>query len=133
MERASALEKLVPDAIARRATELTVTLTAILNERVTLSMPTSLKVKSGATGISAMPPFDWTRDKAIYQQWQLWSEKARHALDAMEGDSEKVKISYFHHLIDSDGMAQIEFWKNNGTPLKQEDYDKLEGTQKEGK
>ena len=81
---------------------------AILNERVTSSMPTSLKVISGTAGIKAMPPFDWTRDKAIYQQWEQWSEKARHALDAMEHDSEKAKILYFHHWIDSEGMAQIE-------------------------
>ena len=42
----------------------------------------------------------------------MWSEKARHALDAMEGDSEKTKISCFHHWIDSEGMAKIESWKN---------------------
>ena len=66
-ERATSVEKLVADAVARRTAELTVTFTAILNERVTTSMPTSLKVTSGATGISAMPPFDWTKDKAIYQ------------------------------------------------------------------
>ena len=63
----------------------------------------------------------------------MWSEKARHALEAMESDSEKTKISYFHHWVDSEGMAQIESWKNNKTLLKQEDYDKLEGNQKEGK
>ena len=43
----------------------------------------------------------------------MWSEKARHTLEAMEGDSEKTKISHFHHWIDSEGMAQIEPWKNN--------------------
>ena len=51
----------------------------------------------------------------------MWSEKARHALDCMEGDSEKAKISYFYHWIDSAGMAHYESWKNNGTLLKQED------------
>ena len=35
-----------------------------------------------------MDPFDWTMDKNIYQRWQLWSHKARLALDAMEGDTE---------------------------------------------
>ena len=80
-----------------------------------------------------MDPFDWTKGKTIYQRWQMWSEKARHALEAMEGDSEKTKISYFHHCADSEGMAQIESWKNNKTLLKQEDYDKLDETQKEGK
>ena len=95
-------------------------------------MPTSLKVTSRATGIKAMPPFDWTKDKAIYQRWQLWSKKTRHALDCMEGDSVKAKISYFHHWIDSTGMANIESWKNNKTLVSQEDYEKLDETQKEG-
>ena len=54
-----------------------------------------------------MDPFDWTKDKSIYQRWQLWSEKARLALDAMEGDSEKTKISYFHHWINGEGMGHI--------------------------
>ena len=51
----------------------------------------------------------------------------------MEGDSEKAKISYFHHWIDTEGMAQIESWKNNKILLKQEDFDKLDENQKEGK
>ena len=52
----------------------------------------------------------------------MWSEKARHALDAMEGDSENTKISYFHHWVDSEGMTKIESWKNSKTL--QEDYEK---------
>ena len=60
----------------------------------------------------------------------MWSEKARHTLEAKEGDSEKTKISYFHHWVDSEGMAQTESWKNNKTLLKQEDYDKLHETQR---
>ena len=55
----------------------------------------------------------------------MWSEKSRHALEAMEDDSEKTKISYFHHWVDSEGMAQIESWKNNKTFLKQEDYNMI--------
>ena len=35
----------------------------------------------------------------------MWSEKARHALEVMEGDSEKTKISYFQHWVDSEEMA----------------------------
>ena len=106
---------------------------ALLNERSTAAMPTSLKVTSRAAGFKVMDPFDWTKNKTIYQRWQMWSEKARHALEAMEDDSEKTKISYFHHWVDSEGMAQIECWKNSKTLLKQEDYDKLDETQKEGK
>ena len=63
----------------------------------------------------------------------MWSEKARHALGAMEGDSEKTKISYFHHWVDTEGMAQIESWKNNKTLISQEDYEKLDETRREGK
>ena len=51
----------------------------------------------------------------------------------MEGDSEKTNISYFHHWVNSEGMAQIESWKNSKTLISQEDYEKLEETQKEGK
>ena len=80
-----------------------------------------------------MDPFDWTKDKAIYQRWQLWSEKARCTLETIEGDSEKTTISYLHHWIDSEGMAKIESWKNSKTLISQEDYEKLDKNKKEGK
>ena len=106
---------------------------ALLNDRGTVAMSSSLKMTFGALGFKVMDPFDWTKDKAIYQRWQMWSEKARHTLDAMEGDSEKTKISYFHHWIDSKGMAKIESWKNKKVLICQEDYEKLEENEKEGK
>ena len=49
----------------------------------------------------------------------------------MEGDSEKTKISYFHHWINGNGIAQIEAWKNNQILISQPEYDALES--KEGK
>ena len=73
-----------------------------------------------------MDPFDWTMDKTIYQRWQLWSHKARLALDAMEVDSEKTKISYLHHWINGEGISKIEGSKNNKTLVSQSDYDELE-------
>ena len=103
---------------------------ALLNERGTATMPSSLKMASRALGFKVMDPFDWTKDKAIHQRWQMWSEKARHALDAMEVDSEKTKISYFHHWIDSEGMAKIESWKNKKALISQEDCEKLEESEK---
>ena len=106
---------------------------ALLNERSAAVIPTSLKVTSGASGFKIMNPFDWTKNKAIYQRWQMWSEKARHALDTMEGDSEKTKISYFHHWIDGEGMGKIEFWKNKKILISQIEYDRLEEDEKEGK
>ena len=80
-----------------------------------------------------MGPFNWTKDKSIYQRWQLWSEKARLALDAMEGDSERTKISYFHHWINGGGMEHIESQKNSKTLICQSAYDALEEKEKEGK
>ena len=61
------------------------------------NFPSTLKVTSSSEGFRVMDPFDWTMDKDIYQRWQLWSHKARLALDAMEGDTENTKISYLHH------------------------------------
>ena len=104
---------------------------ATVNENCTPTLPTSLKITSGPHGFRIMDPFDWTKDKSIYQRWQLWSHKARLTLDAMEGDSEKTKISYFHHWINGEGIAQIEGWKNNKILISQSDYDALGN--KEGK
>ena len=131
--RDAALVKQVVEAIAREMTKAHAHYQAILNERGAAAMPTHLKMTSGALGFKVMDPFDWTKDKAIYQRWQMWSEKARHTLDAMEGDSEKAKISYSHHWIDGKGMGKIESWKNKNILISQEDYDKLEEDEKEGK
>ena len=128
--RDATLAKTIAEAVTR---EMACTVSALLNDRSTAAIPTSLKVTSGANGFKVMDPFDWTKDKAIYQRWQLWSEKARLTLDAMEGDSEKTKISYFHHWINGEGMGHIESWKNNKTLICQSEYDGLEEHQKEGK
>ena len=101
--------------------------------RLTPVIPTSLKVTSGANGFRVMDPFNWTKDKAIYQRWQLWSEKARLTLDTMESDSEKTKILYFHHWINGEGMGHVESWKNNKNLIHQSEYDGLVEHQKESK
>ena len=93
----AAIAQTIAEAVAREMAKAHVHYQAILNERGAATLQTSLKVSSGANGFKVMDPFDWTKDKSIYQRWQLWSEKARLGLDAMEGDSEKTKISYFHH------------------------------------
>ena len=101
------LAKQVVEAVTREMAKAHTHYQALFNERRAAVIPTSLKVTSGANGFKIMDPFDWTKDKAIYQRWQMWSEKARHALDAMECDPEKSKISYFHHWIDGEGMGKI--------------------------
>ena len=97
-----------------------------IKENCAETLPTTLKVTSGSNGFRIMDPFDWTMDKNIYQRWQLWSHKARLTLDAMEGDSEKTKISYLHHWINGEGIAKIEGWKNSKILISQSDYDALE-------
>ena len=72
-----------------------------------------------------MDPFDWTLDKNVYQRWLLWSHKAKLALEAMEGDTEKTKISYLHHWLNGEGISKIEGWKNSKTLISQAEYDKL--------
>ena len=102
------LVKTTTEAVAREMAKAHAHYQALVNERSAPVIPTSLKVNSGANGFKVMDLFDWTKDKAIYQRWQLWSEKARLTLDAMEGDSEKTKISYFHHWINGEGMGHTE-------------------------
>ena len=88
--RDATLAKQVVEAMAREMAKVHAHFQALLNDRGAAAMPTSLKMTSGALGFKVMDPFDWSKDKAINQRWQMWSGKARHALDAMEGDSEKT-------------------------------------------
>ena len=123
------LGQTITEAVAREMAKAHAHYQAILNKKGTTTLPTSLKISSGSYGFKVMDPFDWTKDKSIYQRWQLWSERARLTLDAMEGDSEKTKISYFHHWINGEGMRQIEAWKNSKTLISQSAYDALESKQ----
>ena len=93
----------------------------------------TLKVTSSTDGFRVMDPFDWTADKNIYQRWQLWSHKARLALDTMEGDNEKTKISYLHHWLDGKGISKIKGWINSKALITQAEYDALEERDRKGK
>ena len=97
------------------------------------NFPSTLKVTSSSEGFRVMDPFDWTMDKNIYQRWKLWSHKARLALDAMEGDNEKTKISYLHHWLDGKGISKIKGWRNSKILISQEEYDTLEERDRKGK
>ena len=105
----------------------------LLKASHTQNFPSTLKVTSSSDGFRVMDPFDWTRDKNIYQRWQLWSHKAKLALDAMEGDNEKTKISYLHHWLDGKGISKIKGWKNSKILISQEEYDALEERDRKGK
>ena len=121
----------ITEVVAREMAKAHAQYQATVNENHTPTLPTTLKVTSGSNGFRIMDPFNWMRDKTIYQRWQLWSHKARLTFDAMEGDSEKTKIPYFHHWINGEGISQIEGWKNNKTLINQSDYDAVPN--KEGK
>ena len=97
------------------------------------NFPSTLKVTSSSEGFRVMDHFDWTLDRNIYQRWQLWSHKARLALDAIEGDNEKTKISYLHHWLDGKGISKIKGWRNNKTLISQAEYDALEERDRKGK
>ena len=65
--RDTALAKQVVEAVAREMAKAHTHYQALLNERGAAAMPTSLKMTSRALGFKVMDPFDWTKDKAIYQ------------------------------------------------------------------
>ena len=96
----------IAEVFAREMTKAHEQYQDFIKESHTPTLLTTLKVTSGSNGFRIMDPFDWTMDKTIYQRWQLWSHKARLALDAMEGDSENTKISYLHHWINGEGSQR---------------------------
>ena len=96
-------------------------------------LSSTLKVTSSTNGFRVMDPFDWTADKNIYQRWQLWSHKARLALDAMEGDNEKTMISYLHHWLDGKGIDKIKGWTNSKILIPQAEYDALQERDRKGR
>ena len=68
--RDATLAQTITEAVAREMAKAHVHYQAILNERGTTTLPTSLKISSGSHGFRVMDPFDWTKDKSIYQRWQ---------------------------------------------------------------
>ena len=54
--------KTITEAVAREMAKAHAHYQALLNERSTPVIPTSLKVTSGANGFKVMDPFDWTKD-----------------------------------------------------------------------
>ena len=66
--RDAALAKTIAEAVVREMTKAHAHYQALLNDRSAAAISTSLKVTSGANGFKVMDPFDWTKDKAIYQR-----------------------------------------------------------------
>ena len=115
----------IAEAFTRQMEKAHVQYQDLLKETHAAALPTTLKVTSPTDGFKVMDPFDWTLDKNVYQRWLLWSHGAKLALEAMEGDTEKTKISYLHHWLHGEGISKVEGWKNSKILISQEDYDKL--------
>ena len=125
--------KLIKETFTRQMEKTQAQYEELLKASRTQNFPSTLKVTSSSEGFRVMDPFNWTHDKNIYQRWQLWSMKARLALDAMEGDNEKTKIFYLHHWLDGKGINKIKGWMNSKILISQEDYDALEERERKGK
>ena len=124
--RDAALAKIIAEAVARETQSIT--------EGFTRQMEKAHAQYQDLRRV-AQPPYQlplkllldhWTMDKNVYQRWQLWSHKAKLTLEAMEGDSEKTKISYLHHWLNGEGISKIEGWKNSKILISQSDYDESE-------
>ena len=121
------------DVFQRQMEETRAQYEELLKASCAQKFSSTLKVTSSTDGFRVMDPFDWTLDKNIYQRWQLWSHKARLALNAMEGHSDTAKISYIHHWLDGKGISNIQGWMNSKTLISQEEYDKLGERERQGK
>ena len=125
--------KSIADVFQRQMEETCAQYEELLKASHAQNFTSTLKVTSSTDGFRVMDPFDWTADKNIYQRWQLWSHKARLALDAMEGDNEKTKISYLHHWLDGKGIDKIKGWMNSKILITQAEYDALQERDRKGR
>ena len=108
--------KSITDTFQRQMEKTHAQYEEILKASRAQNFPSTLKITSSSEGFRVMGPFDWTMDKNIYQRWQLWSHKARLALDAMERDNEKTKISYLHHWLDGKGKGKDQGMEEQQNP-----------------
>ena len=125
--------KLITETFTRQMEKTEAQYQELLKASRAQNFSSTLKVSSGSQGFRVMDPFDWTLDKNIYQRWQLWSIKARKALEAMEGDTEKTKISYLHHWLHGKGIDKINGWVNSKILISPEEYEELEERDRIGK
>ena len=125
--------KSITETFSRQMEKMHVQYEELLKASHAQNFTSTLKVTSSTDGFRVMDPFDWTHDKNIYQRWQLWSHKARLALNAMEGHSDTAKISYIHHWLDGKGISNIQGWMNSKILISQEEYDALEERDRKGK
>ena len=69
--RDATLVQTIAEAVTREMAKTHAHYQVILNEKSAATLQTSLKISSGANDFKVMDPFNWTKDKSIYQKWQL--------------------------------------------------------------
>ena len=67
----STLASLIVETVAREVSKAHVQYTTWIKKNCTPTLPTTLKINSGVNGFKVMDPFDWTKDRDIYQCWQV--------------------------------------------------------------
>ena len=87
--REATLASIITETVAREVSKAHAQYTTWIKENCATTLPGTLKINSGVNGFKVMDPFEWTQDRNIFQCWQIWSEKAKHALKTMEGDTEE--------------------------------------------
>ena len=88
---------------------------AILNERGAATIQTNLKVSSGATGFKLWTPSIGRRTNLSTRDGNYGQKKLDSPLMPWKVTQKGLKISYFHHWINGEGMGHIESWKNSKT------------------
>ena len=94
-ERATAIDKLVAEVIARESAQLTATFTAIPKESNAVNMPTSLKVTSRSVGIKAMPPLTGPRTKLSTRDGNYGLRRLGMPLIAWKETQRRLKFHIF--------------------------------------
>ena len=80
-----------------------------------------------------MDPFDWTKDKAIYQRWQLWSERLDSPLMPWKVTQKGLKsLTSIIGLMEKE-WDTLSHGNTAKTLIHQFAYDELEEEEKEGK
>ena len=131
--RDAALAKTIMEAVAREMAKAHVQYQALLNDRSAAVIPTTLRLLQEHMVSRLWTPLTGPRTRLSTRDGNCGQKRLDLPLKLWKVTQKRLKISYFHHWINEDGMGLIESWKNSKTLIHQSEYDGLEERQKEGK
>ena len=68
-------------------------------------------IENGYSLLETGPKLDWTRDKKIFDCYQIWKEKVELIFSsALEESSAKQKVSYLRYWMGEQGIPLIKKW-----------------------